>query len=264
LAKQAPAEEIVNTRRDALGVDQLGDLVQLVGIFEAHALLNGPPKLEKALANLFGGQFIDRSQATIAQMIDVVDRPLARTQLENVRKGVKHVFRTERHHVQRHVLMKLAVVAEAPDPAQPVAVLVVKFLLEERPGLFNLRRIARPQPGINPQQPGFIAVGCVLCQRVENQRIADLLDDLDLLHLRRDDLRQRLSDLASGGDQLLPAVGINDRVDDVGLRSQRIGGHRLGLVELPDDLRIGAEPLVHRPQEGRSRYLGRLVDADGQ
>ncbi len=52
---------------------------------------------------------------------------------------------------------KLAIDAEAADLAQAIAIGVEELLVEQGPGLFQLRRIARPQPLVNPQQRFFVA-----------------------------------------------------------------------------------------------------------
>ena len=84
LRQLAAAEEEIDRAADALAVDQLGDAAQLVGVLEAHALLNGALELEEALAELFGGQFVDGAQPAIAQVVDIVDVAFAAAQLEHV------------------------------------------------------------------------------------------------------------------------------------------------------------------------------------
>ena len=44
----------------------------------AHALLHGAAELEEALAQLVGGQLVDRAQPAVAQVVDVVDVALRR------------------------------------------------------------------------------------------------------------------------------------------------------------------------------------------
>ena len=68
------------------------------------------------------------------------------------------------------VQIQLAVDAEAADAAQPIAIGVVELFVEQRPGLFQLRRIAGTQPLINSQQRLFVAAGGVFLQAVEDQR----------------------------------------------------------------------------------------------
>ena len=68
------------------------------------------------------------------------------------------------------VELQLAIDAEAADLAQAIAVGVEEFFVEQRPGLFQLRRIARPQPLVDLQQGLFVAAGGVFGQAVEDQR----------------------------------------------------------------------------------------------
>jgi hypothetical protein len=67
--KKSMAEEIV------LAVDQVPRR-ELVGVLEAHALLDGAAELQEALAELVAGEFVDRPQTPVAQMVDVVDLPV--------------------------------------------------------------------------------------------------------------------------------------------------------------------------------------------
>ena len=51
---------------------------------EAHALLDGAAELEEALAQLVGGQLVDGAQPAVAEVVDVVDVPLALAEVEDV------------------------------------------------------------------------------------------------------------------------------------------------------------------------------------
>ena len=53
-------------------------------IADRHALLHGAAQLEEALAQFVGGQFVDGAQAAVAEVVDVVDVPLAGAQFEDV------------------------------------------------------------------------------------------------------------------------------------------------------------------------------------
>src|SRR2546430_14689130 len=70
LRKLAAAEEEVDGAADRLGIDQFSDATKLVGVLQAHALLNGAAELEESLAELFAGQPVDGSQTAIAQMVN--------------------------------------------------------------------------------------------------------------------------------------------------------------------------------------------------
>ena len=80
LAQLAAAEEILNSRRNALGVDQRARRHVLL-VADAHAFLDGAPELEEALAQLVGRQLIDGAQAAVAEVVDVVDVAFAGPQL---------------------------------------------------------------------------------------------------------------------------------------------------------------------------------------
>ena len=76
LRELAAAEEVLDRRADALGVDQRAR-GHVLGVLEAHPLLDGAAELEEALAQLVGGQLVDGAQPAVAQVVDVVDVPLA-------------------------------------------------------------------------------------------------------------------------------------------------------------------------------------------
>ena len=118
-------------------------------------------------------QLVDRPQAAVAQVVDVVDvrRRLRRsTSSHQILDRVDQVLRPQDHFVFGHGETQLAIDAEAADATQPIAVRVVELFVEQGLGLFQLRRIARPQPLINPQQRFFVARRAVVRQRVEQQR----------------------------------------------------------------------------------------------
>ena len=72
LRQLAAAEEVLDRRRDALGIDQAAGR-HVLDVLQAHPLLHGAAQLQEALAQLVAGQLVDRPQAAIAQVVDVVD-----------------------------------------------------------------------------------------------------------------------------------------------------------------------------------------------
>ncbi len=72
LRQLAAAEEVLDRRRDALRIDQAARR-HVLDVLEAHPLLHGAAKLQEALAHFVGRQLVDRPQAAIAQVVDVVD-----------------------------------------------------------------------------------------------------------------------------------------------------------------------------------------------
>ena len=72
LRQLAAAEEVLDRRRDALRVDQAARR-HVLDVLEAHPLLHGAAELQEALAHFVARQLVDRPQAAIAQVVDVVD-----------------------------------------------------------------------------------------------------------------------------------------------------------------------------------------------
>ena len=75
------------------------------------------------------------------------------------------------------VLVELAVDAEAADLAEAVAVGVEELLVEQLAGLLELRRVAGPEPLVDPQQRALVVGGRVFLERLEDQRVARVLQD---------------------------------------------------------------------------------------
>ena len=65
-------EEVLDCRRNTFGIHQ-GARRHILDILQAHAFLNSSTQFEEALSELVGGQFFDRTQATISKVIDVID-----------------------------------------------------------------------------------------------------------------------------------------------------------------------------------------------
>ena len=178
LRQLAPAEEVFDRRADALGVDQApgGDIL---GVLQAHPLLDGPSELEEPLAQLVGGQLVDGPEPTIAQVVDVVDLTFPLAEVEDVADRVDVVERVQDHLVVGDRLAELAVDPEPTDLAQAVAVGVEELLVEELAGLLQLGRVARPEPLVDPQQGALVVRGRVFLERLEDQQILGILEDGD-------------------------------------------------------------------------------------
>ena len=270
LRELAAAEEVLDRRADALGVDQR-PRGHVLGVLQAHPLLDGAAELEEALAQLVGGQLVDGAQPAVAQVVDVVDVPLAAPQVEDVADGVDVVLGVERHPVFGDVLVELAVDPEPADLAQAVAVGVEELLVEQLAGLLQLRRVARPQPLVDLQQRTLVVGGRVFLERLEDQRVARLLEDADRAQVAGvgQDLRRGLGDRRAAVDEDLAG----GRVDDVaaGDAALELGG-RLGvgrvdlldLVERLEDRLVARVLRAHRAQQRHRRELARLVDAHAQ
>ena len=271
LRQLAAAEEVLDRRADALGVDQR-PRGHVVGLLEAHPLLNGAAELEEALAQLVGGQLVDRPQPAVAQMVDVIDMNpgvVPPAQPEDVPDGVDVILGVERHLVFGHGLIELAIDPEPADLAQAVPVGVEELLVEELARLLELRRIARPQPLVDPQQAlSWSEVGSSWSDWRMSWSRASLstLDRPEVAGIGQH-LGQGLGDRRSAVDQDLAG----GRIDNVaaGDSPLELGGRLgvcrvdlLGLVEGLEDGLVGRILRAHGAEQRHRRELARLVDPD--
>ncbi len=273
LGEFAAAEEVLDRRRNALRVDQ-APRRHVLHVLQAHPLLDGAAELEEPLAQLVGGQLVDRPQPAVAEMVDVVDLRGARLGAE--RQQVAHrgdqIVGAEGHFLFGHAQAELAIDAKPPHPAEPVAIRIVELLVEQGLGLLQLRRIAGAEPLVNPQQRLLVA-GCrVVGQRVEQQLVPLVVHHRDRLQSGRADLLgDVLGDLLAAFDDDFAGPLAVRRIDHVanGQLAFDLRGAppvddplRLGLVEGLENRRVVAVRRVHRAEQRHRRELSALVDAD--
>ena len=189
--------------------------------------MDGSAELEQPLADLFDCQLVERAQAAVAQMVDVVDvrdRTLGfwiesvGTQVEHVLDDLEEVEPEEEELVWSDVdpgffVLELAADAEAPDLAQAVAVLVEELLVEELLGFFDLRGVARTQTRVDLEHRAIVIaldIGDLVellelffGDGVEDQRVRWVLDHADGFEPRSlDGLGAFFADLAADMDEL--------------------------------------------------------------
>ena len=113
------AKKVFDRRRNALRVDE-ATRRHILDVFETHPLLHGAAKLEEALPHFIGGEFVDRAQAAVAQVVDVVDMGtrVAAHQIHQILNGIDEIFRPEHHFLFRHRKIELASHAEATHASQ--------------------------------------------------------------------------------------------------------------------------------------------------
>ncbi len=251
LGQFAATEEVLDGRRDALGIDQAAR--RHVGrVLQAHALLHGAAQLQEALAQFVAGQFVNRPQAAVAQVVDVVDLGAIRSfaQLQQVGDRRDQVLRAQRHFLLGDAQLEFPIDAEPADAAQAIAVDVVELLVEQRLGLLQLRRVARAQSLVDPQQRFLVARGRVVGQAIEDQRRLGGGHHFDLGHAGgADRLGSVLGDLLARLDNDLAGPLAAHRIDDVvhgDLAHDFRGAAAVDdllvrrRIERPDDVRIGA------------------------
>jgi hypothetical protein len=204
LRQFAASEEVIDRRRNGLRVDDLPGRKPL--LLHVELLLRGLTQLEEALADFFRGEFRDRADAAVAEVVDIVhlEARLVRAQREDVLDHVDEVVRRERHLVVGHRLAEtrlarssgdrvdeLAIQTEATDLAEAVTRLVAELLVEQLARLLERRRIARTELLIDPDERVVVGLRGVFAKRVEEQEILGLpFDDLDFLQPRRTEKRQ--------------------------------------------------------------------------
>ena len=271
LAQFTPAEEVVDRAGNRLAVDQVRDLRQLVGVLDAHPLLHGPTELEKALAKLLDRQFVQRPQPAVAQVVDVVNVSVVAVvaQVDHVLHHVQEIARAQLHLRLFDIELKLPVDPEPPDLTEPIPALIKEFLIKKLAGFVHLRRVARPKAGVQRQKRRFVLRELrirlkrllFLRNRVEDEHVAGVGDDIDLLQARVHHLFHVLPDLRSDRDQLFPRLGVDDRSRGIVLGPHILSLDRLHVVERAKQVLRARVLLIHRAEERRGRDLRGLVDA---
>ena len=113
--------------------------------------------------------------------------------------------------------LQLAVDAEAADAAQPIAVRVEELFVEQRAGLFQLRRVARAAAA--DRSAAAPLRGCAVLSSARLLSISGVfggVHDLDLLDAGgADHLGRVLGDLLAAFDDDLAGPVAADRIDDV-------------------------------------------------
>ncbi len=207
LRQLAAAEKVFDGRGDALRIDQAARR-HVFQVFQAHPLLDRPPQLEKAFAQLVRGQLVDGPQPPVAQVVDVVDfrAGLVIAQPQQILDGRDQVVGVQRHLRLGDVQPQFAVDAEAADAAETIAVGVVEFFVEQGLGLFQLRGVARPQTLVDPQERLFVAGRVVVGQGVDEQGVLRIAHHLDLFQARgADRFGGILGDLLAHSMMISPA-----------------------------------------------------------
>ena len=152
-------------------------------------------------------------------------------QVEDVANRVDVILGVEGHPVFGNVLVELAVDPEPADLAQPIAVGIEELLMEQLACLLQLRRIARPQPLVDPEQSTLVIGGRVFLQRLENKRILGLLEDPDRAQLARigQHLRRGLEIVVPLSIKTSPVLGSTTSPQAIG---PQLGGRlRIGRVD---------------------------------
>src|SRR5262245_40745310 len=158
-------EELLDDRGDRLVVDELLRH-QRLDVLQAHALLDGALHADETDAVLILHQLADRTHAAVAEVVDVVDLPVAVLELDQVLHDLEDVLAAQRALVEGRVQLELVVELEPPDARQVVALRVEEEVVEEGGGGLRRGRIARTQAAVDLEDRLLRIGDLVLQQRV--------------------------------------------------------------------------------------------------
>ncbi|PFX05810.1 hypothetical protein CJ468_05276 [Nocardia farcinica] len=243
------AEELLDRGHDRPDVDQ-GLRRDGLDVLGGHALTHDALHAREADPDLVLDQLADGAQATVAEVVDVVDldghldaaggghRLVTGVQAHQVLDGGDDVFLRQHRTGDRlaHVDAELLVDLVAADPRQVVALLLEEQILQQ--GLRRLlgRRLARTQLAVDVEQRLVLAGGVVLLQGGHH----DLGE------------AEALGDLLGGPAQRLEQHG--DRLTALAVDAH---AHGVALVDVELQPRAARRDHAHAVQI----LLGALVDA---
>ena len=180
LRQLAGAEELLDHRRDRLGVDQVVRHERL-DLLEAHALLDRALHAHETDAVLVLEQLAHRAHAAVAEVVDVVDRPLAVLEVDQVADDLEDVALGEDLPVERLLEAELEVQLEAADLGEVVALGVEEQVGEEVGRRLGRRRIARAQAAVDLHDRLLGRLDLVQHQRLAQVRAdVEVVDEEDL------------------------------------------------------------------------------------
>ncbi len=222
LRELARAEVLLHDGADRLRVDEIVRHQRVDLLRHAHALFDRSLHADETDAVLVLHQLADGANATVAEVVDVVDRTATVLQLDEVTNRLEDVLRREdaevdrRSLVLRDVAVELVVQLEAADLREVVALGVEEEVLEERLRRLERGRIARAQASVDLEDRVFGRLHLVGEERVPEVR-ADV-ETVDEEHTEALDLRLAetlklgLGELLVALDEDFACLGIDDVV----------------------------------------------------
>ncbi len=203
LRQLARPEELLDGGHHGSDVDQRlrRDRLDVLG---RHPLPDDALHPGQAQADLVLDQLADRAQATVAQVVDVVDLEagLAGVQLHDVVDGREDVVLGEHPLVDRQGQAQLLVRLVATDLGQVVALGVEEEVLQQRLGALAGRRLAGTQLAVDVDEGVVLPRRVVLLERHAHRLVvAVALEDLRVVPAQRlEQDRHRLLALAVDPD----------------------------------------------------------------
>ena len=242
-------EELAHGRGRRLCVDEVlrHDGVDLD---RRHALLDRPLHPQETDAVLVLHQLADRTDATVAEIVDVVDFALAVAQVHESTDDREDVLAAQRANRILGVYVETHVHLHTADGRKVVALRIEEQRLEHRLGGLHRRRLARPHDAVDVEQR--ILPALVL---VDGQRVADVSADIDVVDVEDVDLvgaeLHQLDQIAL----LLAGLGVDGHF-------KLVAGFEIDLARLRvDDVLgdVGTDEVLFRHADRLDALLGQLA-----
>ena len=115
-----------------------------LGVHQSHFFFDHPLHPEQANADLILDQFANRSDAAVAQVVDVVRAALALVDADYGADDRDHVFQTQSHQVVIRCLSEAAVQLVASNPAQVIAAWTEEQVSDQGSGVLEAGRFTGP------------------------------------------------------------------------------------------------------------------------
>ena len=171
LAQLRRTEEVANSCADRFAVDQVMRH-QIVGFGLSQTFTNGTLDTNKTGTELVFCQFTDTADATIAQVVNIVNLAFAVAKLNDSLHRIDDVFRFKRHRTGFGTAVEAGINLHAADAGQIVCFGIEEQTTEQCLNSFFCRRFARTHHAVDRNTCGQLIRSFVQSQSVGNVRTA--------------------------------------------------------------------------------------------
>ncbi|MNX94146.1 hypothetical protein D3C86_1263690 [compost metagenome] len=227
------AEELLDRGHQGLGVHEVlrGEGV---GLLDGHALADDPLEAGQTDAELVLEQLADRTDATVAQVVDVIHRPDVVVEVDQVIDGADDVFLDQDPIALGDGETELLVDLVATHATQVVALGIEEAREEDLAAAFDRGHVARAQLLVDLDQRVLDRGGLVGVERLlEVLAVTEHVEHLGVLVAERaqQDRREELAGLVDAdvdqvvdvGLELEPGAAVRNDGGRVGLLAARVG-----------------------------------------
>ena len=226
LRQLAGSEELLDRRRNRLGVDQVVRH-QVVRFRLRQALLHRALDAHQARPELVLGQFAHRTHAPVAEVIDIVDLAPAVPEFDQDADDCEDVLVRQRHRPGKFAPADAAVEFHAAHGRQVVALFGVEQAVEQRLHRLFRGRLARAHHAVDGDPRRELVGGLVDTQGLRNVRPLVQIVGVNGLNARGLGFLQLgqhgLGDLVVGVAQDLAGLGIDDVVREHAPEQEVVG-----------------------------------------